>query len=71
MCCPWGTPFMMFGGTLLSMLVLVAAGLGILWFVRRSRSTSSNAALEVLRERYARGDITREEFEARRKDLGA
>ena len=26
-------------------------------------------ALEILRERYARGDITTEEFEAKRRDL--
>jgi len=28
-------------------------------------------AMEILRERYAKGEIGREEFEARRRDLGA
>jgi putative membrane protein len=28
-------------------------------------------AMEILRERYARGEIGQEEFEARRRDLGA
>jgi len=36
-----------------------------------SRSASESPALDVLRERYARGEISREEFEARRKDLAA
>jgi len=26
--------------------------------------------MQILRERYARGDISREEFEAKRRDLG-
>jgi len=67
----WGMPFMMLGGTLVSLLVLVALGLGIWWLVKWSRSASESPALDVLRERYARGEISREEFEARRKDLAA
>ena len=29
-----------------------------------------NGALEILRERYARGEIDREEFQGRKRDLG-
>jgi len=69
----WGMPLMMIAGGLVSILVLVALGLAIWWLVgqQRPRPLSRDAALEALRERYARGDITREEFEARRRDLAA
>ncbi|HEV8439511.1 MAG TPA: SHOCT domain-containing protein [Methylomirabilota bacterium] len=71
MCNMWGMPFMMFGGFLFSILVLVALGLAIWWLIRQLRPGSRDAALAALRERYARGEITREEFEARRHDLAA
>jgi uncharacterized membrane protein len=29
----------------------------------------TDAALDILRQRYARGDISKEEFEAKKKDL--
>lgn len=52
-------------------LVIVAIVAGVWWLARRSLSKPADAALAVLRERYARGEITREEFEERRKDLAA
>lgn len=36
-----------------------------------SRETSEDGALETLRRRYARGDITREEYEEGRRLLGS
>lgn len=36
-----------------------------------SRGASEDGALEVLRRRYARGDITREEYEEGRRLLGS
>jgi putative membrane protein len=51
----------------------VVAGLVAIawWLARRSRASARDPALDVLRERYAKGDITREEFEERRRHLAA
>ncbi len=59
---------------MLMMLVfwgLVIAGLvfGIRWLVREGRDERTDRALDILRERYARGEINEEEFDARRRDL--
>ncbi len=35
-----------------------------------SQRDSTESALEILKKRYARGEINRDEFEARKKDLG-
>ena len=61
-----------FGGTALWwLLLIVGAVLLVRWMFgatagRRGRS----GALEILAERYARGEIDREEFQNRRRDLG-
>ena len=76
----WGTHpvWWMWGawgiGMMLVMLVfwgLVITGivLGIRWLIRQGRA-ESDSALEILRQRYARGEINKEEFDARRRDLG-
>lgn len=53
------------------LLVLGAAVVGVWWLVRRGRPVPRDPALDALRERYAQGEITREEFETRRRDLAA
>lgn len=67
----WGMPGTMVFMTLFWVLAVVAIGAGIWWLVRSPRRVRHDAALDVLRERYARGEITREEFEARKRDLAA
>lgn len=47
-------------------LVLVGLILGLRWLARQSRP---DAALEILRQRYARGEINKDEFEAKKRDL--
>lgn len=48
----------------------------IIWVVVRSLNQNKNiderpgkSALDILKERYAKGEIDKEEFEARKKDL--
>jgi putative membrane protein len=67
----WSMPAMMLIGAIVWLAVLVAIGLGVWWAVRQLRQARRDPALDTLRERYARGEITREEFEARRRDLAA
>jgi putative membrane protein len=58
----------------LGWIVLISAIIaGVWWVVSRSRTTITprDNALAILRERYARGEISKEEYEARRRDLAA
>ena len=65
---PWGIGMMLmmlvFGG-----LVIVALVLGIRWLVTQGRESRSDSALDILRQRYARGEINKEEFETLKRDL--
>ena len=62
-------------GMMLMMLVfwgviVVGFVLGLRWVVTQGRQPRpTDAALDILRQRYARGDISKEEFEAKKKDL--
>ena len=65
----WGIGMMLIT---LGFWAVVIAGivLGIRWLVSQGQGSSRpDAALEVLRQRYARGEVNREEFEARNRDL--
>jgi putative membrane protein len=50
-------------------LIIVGLVLGIRWLVSQGREFRSDAAMDILRQRYARGEIDKEEFEARKRDL--
>jgi putative membrane protein len=50
-------------------LVIIAIVLGVRWILSQGGTSRSDTAMEILRQRYARGEIEKEEFEARRKDL--
>ena len=67
----WGA-----GGVVMMLMMLVFWGLviaglvlGIRWLARQRRDERTDRALDILRERYARGEINKEEFDARRRDL--
>lgn len=78
----WSTHPMMFmwgaGGVLMMLMMLlfwgvVIAGLvlGLRWLVTQGRPPGlRDEALEILRQRYARGEIDKQEFETRKRDLG-
>lgn len=66
----------LFGWALLNLapviLGIIGAALGIRWLMRATdRSHSTDRAVAILRERYARGEISKEEFEAKMRDLGS
>ena len=63
----WGMMVMMF---LCWVLFIVGLIVGIRWLIGKGKEQKQDSALEILRERYARGEINKEEFEAKRKDLG-
>lgn len=50
-------------------LIIVAVVLGVRWFVGQGKGSPSDSSLEILRQRYARGELNKEEFEAKRRDL--
>jgi putative membrane protein len=56
----------------------IAVIVGIVFLIRwlalstqsgRHGTTSGDSALEILKKRYARGEINKEEFEVRKRDL--
>jgi len=64
--------FVPFGGTWMFVFWGVFIG-AIVWAVialsRRNRSGGKDDSLSIARERYARGEMSREEFEHIKKDL--
>jgi putative membrane protein len=68
----WGWPglLMMTLSSLLWIAVIVALIWGVvLWVNKKQTNTTSPSALEILRQRYARGEIDTESFEQMRERL--
>jgi len=73
----WGLGWM--GGIFMIIfwaLIIVGLVFLIRWFIHSSKDMSgihhgysSSRALDILKERYARGEIDKEEFEQKKKDL--
>lgn len=53
----------------IALLALVVVGIWRLLEGRPGRREEPGSALEILKRRYARGEIDREEFEAKKRDL--
>ena len=64
----WGVG-MMFVMCLFWVFVIVALIVGMRWFMAHGPCARSDSALEILRQRYARGEIEKDEFDAKRKAL--
>lgn len=63
-----------FGGGITMIAFWVLIVVLIVWIVRELKgnnrdSRSSSGAIDILKERYAKGDISKEEFEAKKKGL--
>lgn len=70
----WGMGFGLIFMILFWVLVVVGIAVLIRWLVRESRNTGQpqprdKTPLEIVQERYARGEIDREEYEQKRRDL--
>ncbi|MGE5302681.1 MAG: SHOCT domain-containing protein [Alphaproteobacteria bacterium] len=50
-------------------LLIAGVVLGVRWLLGQGRGSRSQSALEILRQRYARGEISKEEFDAKKRDL--
>lgn len=74
----WGWGHMAFGGATMLLvwggiiLLIVLLVRGVVGFAgSRETGSSRQTAVEVLQERYARGEIDKDEFEDRRRTLAA
>ena len=70
----WGAGSMMgwFGGGIMMVVFWALFIALVVWVVREvngKHSHSSSQALNILKERYAKGEISKEEFESKKKDL--
>jgi putative membrane protein len=50
-------------------LIVTALIFAVRWFRRQNPPGHGSTPLEILRARYARGELSRQEFEAMRQDL--
>jgi len=68
----WGWVWVL-GMILMVLLFWVIFFLGVVvavrWLLGKGRRKTSDKAIEILRQRYARGEITKEDFEAKKSDL--
>ncbi len=67
---PWGAPWIFWLPPLIQLLLLIGLGVVVIVLLARSRPPAEGSPLEILRKRYAAGEISKEEFEEARRILG-
>lgn len=70
----WGMGFGMISVVLFWVLVILGIVILVKWVAGGSSGPgqpSTKSALDILKERYARGEIGREEFEQKKRDIEA
>ena len=66
----WGLVSVLFGLIVLFLFVLAAAyGVKWVWGQRPSGITVQESASDILKKRYARGEISKEDFERLKKEI--
>jgi len=84
-CCPygpmrgWENGYMMnygfgYGGMFMWLIFLIVLGVAIYFIIQASKSKDvagqvQDTPLDILKKRYAKGEITKEEFDRMKKDL--
>lgn len=74
----WGMIAMMFFGGFFFILIVIGGIVLVWWLVSQASkgvippggAPREENALEILKKRYARGEIDKAEYEAKKKDLG-
>ena len=67
---PGGIAMPLFGAFILVGIVLLIVSLARNTELSSASTSRGDSALEILKARYAKGEITREQYEAMRRDLG-
>jgi putative membrane protein len=65
---PWGIGMMLMMAVFWG-LIIVALVLGVRWLTNQGSGPRTDSALDILRQRYARGEINKEEFETKKREL--
>lgn len=68
-CHNWGMGIMGWSWLIWLVIIVLLVWLGVKLFNQGNTPAKEDSALTILRERYARGEISKEEFEEKKKDL--